>query len=350
MVCCGGLLRQLFGVGVQRIAHLGAPERRNLVHVVVLEASETVHRDVHQHFGLVELDAQSRVLLYHKAAHPLRQREVVHVEPLGDERCNDVERQRTAVSPARLEQLPGLRLSAPVRPAHVDSHQHIASHAACLLERQRIDHSSVDEYHVAAPYGVEEQRQRDRRAYGIVEASLAEHHLATVFPVGGNGLILNRQVLDSHVGHNLFQRVDDLLALHQMVYAQREVEQREHLSAVDGLHPLLELSQAASGIHSADERAHGASGHAAYAVALLLQFLDSPNVGQSARTAARQCQSYISHGSQVFRFKHQSASSCITSSRLSATAIVSSKPGRITPVAFISRSMVSSGFQKPFML
>ena len=137
-------------------------------------------------------------------------------------------------------------------------------------------------------YGLVERGQRDAGTNGLEETALAQHHLATGLPVGGYGTIGYGQVLDGHIGHKLHDGLDDAGAFDDVVEAEREVRQFEHLLPVDGLHPIAERLELACGIDAADEGTHRTAGDGGDVIPLGLKLLNSTDVGKSPRATTRQ--------------------------------------------------------------
>ena len=151
-----------------------------------------------------------------------------------------------------------------------------------------IDHAAIDEHHPVAVDRTEYRRDRDRGPDGIVEPAPVEHHFAARHQIGRNGRKRHRHLLDPHVGDQLLHGPHHAVPLHQPLGAEGEINQAEHLVAVQRTHPLLERLEMTRGIHAPDQRTHRGARHGAHLETLTLQLLDGADMRDAPRTAAAQ--------------------------------------------------------------
>ena len=194
-------------------ASLLAPDGDELFGFVKVEGAVAAHLDIDEDVGMGELRHKEGVLTNHDGA--------------------DTREHGVVVDSHRLRPI--------VMTADIDADQEIALMTLHAVQGDGIGDTAVDEDHAIALYGFVEGGQGDGGTDGLEEAALVENDLVASLPVGGNGTVGDGQLLDGHIGHELHNGLYDTCAFDQMVEAEGEVGELQHLPTIHGLHPLTEF-------------------------------------------------------------------------------------------------------------
>ena len=162
--------------------------------------------------------------------------------------------------------------------------------------RQRIEDAAVGQQSSVDGVRRDDSRDCDGRPDRLVDRSALQPHRFAGQQIGGHRGVGDRQFLDGRLAKDVAHRVQDLFGAQHTGGRQRRVQQPQNCPLRQRPCPVREFVQSVGGLQSAYECAHRRARDADDLVTTGVQFIDHPDVGVPAGTAAAKRQRHPGPG------------------------------------------------------